>query len=307
MTEDFLYNDLITICTEDNVKKDEPMSLHTTFRTGGNADYFVSPVSVKMLQKVISLKEKYDVKFTVFGNGSNTLVTDKGIRGIVISLKNLNDFELLDDDCTIKVGGGMLIAQLSNRVAELGYTGLEYACGIPGTIGGAIYMNAGAYGGETKDIVLEAEYLSMDTDELKIIKAEECEFGYRKSIFQSFKDTIIVSATIKLNKGNKEEIFAKMKENMDSRNSKQPVNLPSAGSTFRREEGIIVAKLIDEAGLKGYKIGGAEVSTLHAGFIVNSNKATSNDILELIAYIKKVIKEKYDVELHEEVKIIGER
>ena len=309
-TNNDIYEKLINICYEDNVKIDEPMSNHTTFRTGGIADYYVMPGTIEMLQKLIELKNETNIPITIFGNGSNTLVTDKGIRGIVISLKKLNDFEIINEDETkvlAKVGGGYLIAKLSNAVAEKGLSGLEYACGIPGTIGGAIYMNAGAYGGETKDIIKEVTYLSMDTNEIKTIDNAECEFDYRKSIFQSLKNTIIVSATIELAKGDKNQILSKMQENMQSRNSKQPVNLPSAGSTFRREEGIIVAKLIDEAGLKGYKIGGAEVSTLHAGFIVNSCNATSKDILDLIDYIKKVIKEKYNVELHEEVKIIGER
>ena len=302
-----LMDDLIRICTKENIKVDEPMSLHTTFRTGGKADFYITPSNVDMLKELITIKDKYNVPFTVFGNGSNTLVTDKGIRGIVISLKGLNEFIPLDDDGTFKVGGGIPIAMLSNYAAEHSFSGLEYACGIPGTIGGAVYMNAGAYGGETKDIIKEVTYLSLGTGDIKTINNEECKFEYRSSVFHSLKNTIIVSAIIKLNKGEKEEILAKMKENMTSRNAKQPVNLPSAGSTFRREEGIVVAKLIDEAGLKGYKIGGAEVSKLHAGFIVNTDNATSQDILELIEYIKKVIKEKYNVELHEEVKIIGER
>ena len=279
------------------------MSLHTSFKTGGNADYFVIPQNEEQLLKLINLDT--DLPIIFFGNGSNTLVTDKGIRGIVVSLKGLNNVKF--DGENIEVESGFSIAKLSNLALENGLTGLEYACGIPGTIGGAIFMNAGAYGMETKDIIRSVKFYDFNDKKLKEYTNEMCNFSYRKSIFQEMGRIIILSCKIKLNFGNKEEIKSKMDENMASRNAKQPINLPSAGSTFRREEGIIVAKLIDESGLKGYKIGGAEVSKLHAGFIVNSDNATSKDILDLISYVKKVVKEKYDVELHEEIRIVGER
>ena len=283
------------------------MSEHTTFHTGGKADIYVTPRDTAEVQKVIDIKNKYNIPITVFGNGSNTIVTDKGIRGIVLALKKLNTVEVDDENQIVTVGGGYAITKLSSAMAELGYSGLEYAFGIPGTIGGAVYMNAGAFGGETKDIVLSVDYLSIDDNKIQTIEAKDCDFGYRHSIFQTMKNVVILSAKLKLTKGNKEEILAKMQENKSVRSAKQPITLPSAGSIFRREDGIIVAKLIDDSGLKGYKIGGAEVSKLHAGFIVNVDNATPQDVLDLMEHIKTVIKEKYDVDLHEEVKIIGER
>ncbi len=298
-----IYEKLLQIVGEKYVLKDESMSLHTSFKTGGNADYFVIPQNEEQLLKLINLDT--DLPIIFFGNGSNTLVTDKGIRGIVVSLKGLNNVKF--DGENIEVESGFSISKLSNLALENGLTGLEYACGIPGTIGGAIFMNAGAYGMETKDIIRSVKFYDFNDKKLKEYSNEMCNFSYRKSIFQEMGRIIILSCKIKLSFGNKEEIKSKMDENMASRNAKQPINLPSAGSTFRREEGIIVAKLIDESGLKGYKIGGAEVSKLHAGFIVNSDNATSKDILDLISYIKKVVKEKYDVELHEEIRIVGER
>ena len=218
----------------------------------------------------------------------------------------MDDYEIFDD--YVYASSGIALSRLSKIFQENGITGLEFACGIPGTLGGAIFMNAGAYGGEIKDIVLEVQYLDLNDMQIHTLTNEKLEFDYRKSIFQTkIKDALIINAKLKKVMGDKDKIKETMDMNMESRNLKQPVSLPSAGSTFRREEGIIVAKLIDEAGLKGYSIGGAEVSTLHAGFIVNKNNATTKDILDLINYVKKVIKEKYNVELHEEVRIIGEK
>lgn len=302
-----LLEKLQYVVGKENVYVDEPMSKHTTFRTGGKADFYVIPSNGLQIGEIICLKDQYNVPIIFFGNGSNTIVTDKGIRGIVVSLKGFNSIEINDVTKSINVGAGVTIAKVSNMAADHGLTGLEFACGIPGTVGGAIFMNAGAYGGEMKDVVKSVKYYLPSIDESFVLTNKECKFDYRYSVFQVLKTPIIMSCTLQLAEGKKEEIFAKMKENMESRNAKQPIGVPSAGSIFRREDGVIVAKLIDEAGLKGYKIGGAEVSTMHAGFIVNTNNATSKDILELIDYVKKVILEKYNVELHEEVKIVGER
>jgi len=289
------------------VFENEPMSLHTSFRTGGPADLYVIPQKAHDLTGIVSLCVLKKIPYILFGNGSNTLVTDKGIRGVVISLKGLNKIDVHEDEGYILVDAGVQVIKLSMVAQEHGLSGLEFACGIPGTVGGAIFMNAGAYGGEFKDVTTLVKYFDAEKIVERKISNEECEFGYRSSVFQKMERPIILQCRLDLKKGDKNEILSKMKENMESRNSKQPVNLPSAGSTFKREEGIIVAKLIDEAGLKGYKIGGAEVSTLHAGFIVNSGNATSKDILDLIEYVKKVIKEKNNVDLHEEIKIVGER
>lgn len=293
---------LKSITKEENIFVNEPMSKHTTFRTGGNADFYVTPESIEELQKILKLTK--DV--IVLGNGSNILVTDKGIRGIVVSLKKLNQYEVLDNK--IVADSGISIAKLSQIAMQNSLSGLEFACGIPGTLGGAVFMNAGAYGGEMKDVVISSTYLDKNTLEIKKLSNSEMhEFKYRESIYAKKINGIILNVELKLVSGSKEEILAKMNENMQSRNSKQPVNKPSAGSTFKRQEGVIAAKLIDEAGLKGYKIGGAEVSTLHAGFVINSGNATSKDILDLIKYIQKRVQEEYSVMLEPEVKIIGEQ
>jgi len=290
---------LKTITKEENIFVNESMAKHTTFRTGGNADFFVMPETIEELSQILNVTP--DVY--VLGNGSNVLVTDKGVRGIVVSLKKLNQYTVEGE--TIFADSGVPIAKLAHVAKQNGLSGLEFACGIPGTLGGAVYMNAGAYGGEMKDVVVNTTYLDKKTLEIKT--CEDHEFVYRGSIFSRKVDGIILKVKLQLKAGNLEEIEAKMKENMQSRNTKQPVNMPSAGSTFKRQEGVIAAKLIDEAGLKGYRIGGAEVSTLHAGFVINAGGATSQDILDLIAYIQKVIKEKYQVMLEPEVKILGER
>lgn len=294
-----LLEELKSITNEDNILIDEPMSKHTTFRTGGNADIYITPETIEEVEQILNLTK--DV--VVLGNGSNVLVTDKGIRGIVVSLRKLNQYKV--EDNVIFADSGLPVAKLSHIAKDNGLTGMEFSCGIPGTVGGAVYMNAGAYGGEMKDVVVETTYLDKETLEIKT--CENHEFVYRGSVFSNKIDGIILRTKIQLKSGNKEEIENKMKENMQSRNTKQPVNKPSAGSTFKRQEGVIAAKLIDEAGLKGHRIGGAEVSTLHAGFIINTGNATSQDILDLIAYVQKVVQEKYQVLLEPEVKILGER
>ena len=294
---------LISKFGEENVLVNESMKLHTTFRTGGNADYYVMPNAGDEEKIIDTIKycQSNNIDYIVLGNGSNVLVKDEGIRGVVLSLKNYDFFEV-KEGCAY-VGAGFSIAKASKLFLDNGFTGLEFACGIPGTIGGAIFMNAGAYGGETKDVIETVTYIDLNDLDIKTISNDECKFSYRNSVFHTL-NAIILSCTLKTVKGNTEEIKNKMDENIASRNAKQPVNMPCAGSIFRREEGVVVAKLIDDAGLKGYKIGGAEVSTLHAGFIVNSGNATSQDVLDLIEYIKKTIKEKYDVTLHEEIRVI---
>ncbi|MBQ9267611.1 MAG: UDP-N-acetylmuramate dehydrogenase [Clostridia bacterium] len=291
-----LLEELKTITREENILVNEPMKNHTTFRTGGVADFLAMPESKEEIQKLLAL----DCKKTIIGNGSNLLVKDGGIRGLVIQLTKYNQYTISDD--VIEASAGCYLAKLSHVAEENGLTGLEFACGIPGTLGGAIVMNAGAYGGEISSVVLETEFISENGN---IMTITDGEFGYRKSVFQGLKG-IVLSSKLKLEHGNREEIKAKMLEYMTSRNAKQPVNFPSAGSTFKRPEGYFAGKLIEDAGLKGYQIGGAEVSTLHAGFIVNRGNASSKDILELIQYVQETIHKKYHVQLEPEVKIIGE-
>ena len=245
-------------------------------------------------------KEK-NVPVTVIGNGSNILVKDKGIRGIVVKL-DLN--EIKKDNETLEIGAGVLLSKLARVALENELTGIEFASGIPGSFGGVIYMNAGAYGEQIGDKIIETTYINENLD-IKTIAKEEHEFEYRKSIFQKNKG-IILSGKIKLEKGNKEEIKTRMEEYSRARREKQPLNMPNAGSIFKRGEGYITAKLIDECGLKGYKIGNAQISELHAGFIVNKGNATAKDILNLIQYIKDKIKEEFNIDIETEIKILGE-
>lgn len=291
-----ILEQLKSITNEENIFVNEPMKKHTTFRAGGNADYLVTPTSKEEIIELL----KIDIPKTVIGNGSNLLVKDGGIRGLVIQLSK-NDRYTINEN-VIEAGSGIFVAKLSQLALKEGLTGLEFACGIPGTLGGAIYMNAGAYGGEMSNVVVETEFLK-ENGEIETITDHQ--FAYRKSIFQNMNG-IILSSRLKLEKGNVDEIKSKMDEYKTARNTKQPINFPSAGSTFKRPEGYFAGKLIEDAGLKGYRIGGAEVSTLHAGFVINADNATSKDILELISYIQKTVNEKFGVNLETEVKIIGE-
>lgn len=292
---DFL-NELKSITNEENIFVNEPMKKHTTFKTGGNADFLVTPSSKEEIQKLFAL----DVPKIVIGNGSNLLVRDGGIRGLVIKLSKNDNYKVCDN--VIEADAGIYVAKLSQIALKHNLKGLEFACGIPGTLGGAVYMNASAYGGEMANVVFETDFLK---DNGEIIKVTDHKFSYRKSVFQNMNG-IILSSKLKLEIGNQEEIKSKMEDYKNSRNTKQPVNFPSAGSTFKRPDGYFAGKLIEDAGLKGYRIGGAEVSTLHAGFVINANNATSKDILNLIFYIQDVVNKKFGVELETEVKIIGE-
>lgn len=292
--------ELESILGSENVKYNEPMSKHTTFKVGGIADIFITVDSKEKLLKTLEMLK--NEKITIVGNGSNLLVTDEGIRGIVLKY-TANTCEI--NDTIVKVDSGMTNARFANALLNKELTGYEFAAGIPGTIGGAIYMNAGAYGSEMKDIVIETRYLDLETGKIKTIQNSEHNFEYRKSIFQKL-NCIILETTLKLTKGNKEEIKAKMQEYSTKRRESQPLEMPSAGSTFKRGNDFITAKLIDESGLKGYSIGGAQVSTKHAGFIVNKGNATAKDIIDLINYVKEKVYEKFGKTIEEEVKIIGE-
>ena len=269
---------------------------------GGPADIFVKVNDTEELKVLLKLAKEKNVQVTVIGNGSNVLVTDKGIRGIVVKL----DFNTIEkEDEILKVGAGVLLSKLARVAQEAKLTGVEFASGIPGNFGGAVYMNAGAYGSQIGDKIIETTYIDENL-EIKTITKENQEFSYRKSIFQK-NNWIILSGKIQLEKGNKEEIKNKMEEYSKSRREKQPLNMPNAGSIFKRGEGFITAKLIDECGLKGYSIGDAEVSTLHAGFIVNKGNATAENVLDLIKYIQEKLKEKFDIDIEPEIRILGEQ
>lgn len=290
-----LIEQIKTITNEKNIYINEPMSKHTSFKTGGPADIFVVPETKDEIIKFLKL----DTPKTIIGNGSNLLVKDGGIRGLVIKI-DIANYEVVDD--MIIADAGCMIAKLSRIAMENSLSGLEFACGIPGTLGGAIYMNAGAYGGEIKDVVVETEIVDYNGN-VSIIK--EHDFGYRSSKFQNI-ECVILSSKIKLKHGNKEEIKNQIDEYMNARRTKQPIDKPSAGSTFKRPKDNFAAKLIQDAGLKGYSVGDAEVSNLHAGFVVNKGKATTKEIIELIKYIREKVNTEFGVMLEPEVRIIGE-
>ena len=285
--------------SKENILLNEPMSLHTSFKTGGKADIFVKAYSVEEIKSVLKISKENNIPLFVLGNGTNLLVKDEGFRGIILQVK-LDNIKI--DGTEVVVQSGVKNAVLSQKLTDNSLTGFEFASGIPGTIGGAIKMNAGAYGSEMKDIVSSVTYLDYDGN-IHTINNVECEFSYRHSRFFNEK-AIILEAKLNLQYGNKEEIENKVKELLKQRKEKQPLEYPNAGSTFKRGENYITAKLIDECGLKGCSIGGAQVSEKHAGFIVNKNNATSTDILNLIEYVQKVVKEKTGEDIKLEVEVI---
>ena len=268
----------------DNVRLHEPMKKHTTFRIGGPADYYLCPHSIEELQKILQICKEKKIEFFILGNGSNLLVSDKGYRGAVIQLwKNFSDITV--KGTTIIVKAGALLSKIAAEALEEGLTGMEFASGIPGTIGGATVMNAGAYGGERKNIIKE--------------------LGYRTSIVKE-KGYVVVSVVLQLKKGDKEEIRKVMEDLKERRVTKQPLDMPSAGSTFKRPEGYFAGKLIMDAGLRGFSVGGAQISEKHCGFVVNKGDATAADVLGLIREVQKRVEEQFHVTLEPEVKFLGE-
>ena len=283
----------------------EPMKNHTAFKIGGIADLFISINSIDELKQAILFAKNDKMKITIIGNGTNILVTDKGIRGLVIKIDICNlEIEKNKEYSVVTIGAGYKMMPFAIKMLNEDITGFEELSGIPGTIGGAIYMNAGAYGKEMKDIVISTTCMDYDGN-IFTFSNEEQGFSYRHSMFTNDK-YIILEAKLKLFNGKKDDIKKKMDDYLNQRKEKQPLDKPSAGSSFKRKEGIITAKLIDECGLKGYSIGGAMVSNKHAGFIVNENNATAADVLKLIDYVKKSVFKKFGVQIEEEIRIIGE-
>lgn len=282
---------------------DEPMKRHTSFRVGGSADVFVVPKNIEELKKLLKYIKENNYFYYIIGNGSNLLVRDKGIRGIVINIASkFNDVRVKKN--YIEADAGILISSISSIALKNSLTGLEFASGIPGSLGGAIVMNAGAYGGQVSNVVVETTFLDENCN-VQVLSGEEHQFGYRTSYFTN-KSCIVLKAKLKLAHGDKEEIRRKMTELMLSRNEKQPLSYPSAGSVFKRPEGHYAGKLIEDAGLKGTIHGGAQISDKHTGFIINKGGATANDIIYLINFAREKVKEQFDIELETEVKIIGE-
>ena len=301
-----IEKELLNIVQKDRILKDEPMKKHTSFKVGGLADYFLIIENEKELKQVLKLSKQNNIPLQLVGNGTNLLVTDKGIRGIVIKLNMQNyKIERTKDYALIIVEAGFPLCKLANIALKEELGSLEFLSGIPGTIGGAIRMNAGAYGKEMKDLVVKTKYLD-ENGKIQKINLEDHNFSYRSSRFSN-ENSIILETNLKVPYDTKENIQKKITEYSKSRKENQPLEYPSAGSTFKRKEGIITAKLIDECGLKGYSIGDAEVSSKHAGFIVNKGNATAKDILDLIDYVKKVVYDKTQEKIELEVLVIGEK
>ncbi len=301
LNKEKVYNDLCDIAGDGAVMRDEPMSRHTTFRVGGPADFLVTP-DMDSLPKVTEYCMELDIPCLIIGNGSNLLSADGGVIGVVVEVGKAMA-EISVEGTFIKAGAGALLSAVAAEAARQSLTGMEFAAGIPGSAGGAAVMNAGAYGGEMKDILSSVTVLTPE-GEIKEIPGSELDLSYRHSIIPE-KEYIVMSVTYSLEEGRQEDILARMEELRNKRASKQPLEYPSAGSTFKRPEGYFAGKLIEDAGLRGYSIGGAQVSEKHCGFVINRGDATAADIRALMSHIQETVKEKFGVELEPEVKMIG--
>ena len=290
------------ILEKEQYRINEPMSSHITFRVGGNADCYIKP-SLEQLPKVIALCKQFDIPWMIIGNGSNLLVGDKGIRGVVVEMGKYADKVTINED-TVTAEAGAMLAAVAKQAARASLTGMEFASGIPGTIGGAVVMNAGAYGGEMKDIITSVTVLTQEGDKKKL-SLEELELSYRHSCIPENGYTVL-EAELKLQVGEKENIEARMEELKTQRVTKQPLEYPSAGSTFKRPEGYFAGKLIEDTGLRGFQVGGAQVSEKHCGFVINKEHATAADIDNLIKEVQDRVEQKFGVRLETEVKYIGE-
>ncbi|WP_232796184.1 UDP-N-acetylmuramate dehydrogenase [Staphylococcus canis] len=297
-----VLRDLEQLVSKSIIKVNEPLKHYTYTETGGKADFYISPSTNEEVQKVVKYAYQHQIPLTYLGNGSNIIIRDGGIRGIVLSLLNLNHIKA--SDATIIAGSGAAIIDVSRKARDLSLTGLEFACGIPGSIGGAVYMNAGAYGGEVKDVIDYALVVNEQGDLIEL-SHNELELDYRNSIIQK-EHFVVLEAAFTLKPGIQSEIQAIMDDLTERRESKQPLEYPSCGSVFRRPPGYFAGKLIQDSDLQGYRVGGVEVSKKHAGFMVNVDHGTATDYENLIRHVQNVVKEKFDVELQREVRIIGE-
>lgn len=313
MNNSEIYSLLKNKILDENILKEESMKKHTSFKIGGNADFFVKAKSVEDVKFVIDLCKKNDIPLTIIGNGSNILVKDEGIRGIVLKI-DIDKFEINEkipeqlrknnNSVIITVGAGVLLGKLAFQLLKKSISGFEFASGIPGTIGGAVRMNAGAYGSEFKDIVIETMCMDNNGNIIKLDNKKQ-KFEYRKSIFKDNKYIILETKLLLEKVDDNSKIKEKMDEYKKSRMEKQPIEFPSAGSTFKRGSNFITAKLIDECDLKGYSIGDAQVSEKHAGFVINRGNASFEDVFKLIKFIQKNVKEKFGKDIELEVEIVG--
>lgn len=287
---------------EENVKIDENLSSYVNFKVGGPADILLIPEAKEQIKKSICICKENNIPVYVIGNGSNILVRDGGFRGVVISLKAVNNIAVNDE--RIEAECGAMLKAVSDKAMENSLTGFEFACGIPGTIGGAVFMNAGAYDGEISHVIESADVIDENCNVITLTN-DELDFGYRSSLVMK-KGYTVLSAVFKLKKGHVKTIKELVDDLTNKRESKQPLEYPSAGSTFKRPTGYFAGKLIQDAGLKGYSIGGAAVSEKHSGFVINKGNATAKDITDLIKHIQNEVKKQFGVDLHTEVRIIGE-
>ena len=302
MNQEF-YKKLESILTEEQVKIEEPMKNHTTFRVGGSAAYFVMPRTAEEVAKVTELCAQENVPYYIVGNGSNLLVSDKGYDGVIIQIyKQMSQVEVKGRE--IYAQAGALLSMVAKRALDTELAGFEFAAGIPGTLGGACVMNAGAYGGEMKDVLKSVTVLDKDGNVKKLAK-DELELGYRTSVIAK-KGYIVLDAVIELKEGKAEEIKALMDDLKERRITKQPLEYPSAGSTFKRPEGYFAGKLIQDADLRGFQVGGAQVSEKHCGFVINKDGATASDVMELMRQVSDKVYDKFGVRLEPEVKRLGE-
>jgi len=293
--------DIEKIISKEKIYLNEPMSKHTSFKIGGPAECLVKIQTQDELKLILKLVSEQNIPLTIIGNGSNILVSDEGIKGLVLKIE-INTFELDFENSKLKVGSGVKLGFIAQKCLKQEIAGFEFASGIPGTIGGAIRMNAGAHGKEMKDVVTTITYMDRN-GQIHKIDNKQANFEYRKSLF-SHEDYIILEVEMQLEKGNSKEIETKMTEYAIYRKEKQPIEYPSAGSTFKRGTDFITAKLIDECGLKGYQIGGAQISEKHAGFIINKENATAKDVIELMEYTKEQIYNKFGKVIEAEIEII---
>ena len=304
MNTSSILENLYEITDKNNVLVNEEMSRHTTFKTGGPADIFVMPGNKEEAASIVRLLLVEKIPYMVIGNGSNLLVSDKGFRGCIVCMSKGMD-EILRDGNVIHAGAGALLTKVCRVAYENSLSGLVFASGIPGSVGGAVYMNAGAYGGEMKDVIREVELLDALTGEIKVVSGDDMGFSYRTSIVKN-SSYIVLSATFELCEGDMAEIKGGMDELAKKRRDKQPLEYPSAGSTFKRPEGYFAGKLIEDAGLRGYCVGGASVSEKHCGFVINKDNATTEDIITLIRDVRHIVNDKFNVYLEPEVCLVGE-
>lgn len=300
--ENRFYQELGQTVGKINVLLDEPMWKHTTFRVGGNATYFVTPESIEQVKNAIQVCKKNEIPFYVIGNGSNLLVSDEGFSGVILQIcSKMDRYEMEEGKITVQAGA--LLTKVANRVSKEGYAGMEFAVGIPGTVGGAVAMNAGAYGGEIKDVITSALVLTKEGEIIRLDK-DELNLGYRSSAVVE-QEYVVLEVEFQLEKGDVEEIKARCNENTRARMEKQPLEYPSAGSTFKRPEGYFAGKLIMDAGMKGYTVGGAQVSEKHCGFVINKGQATARDVVDVITRVQEKVQKTFGVTLETEVKMIG--